>query len=225
SVEELWRNLVAGRDCITEIPADRWDHVPYLSEDPEEPGTTYARWGGFIDGVDRFDARFFGISPKDAEAMDPQQRLFLEAAWAAMEDAGYTPQRARRTARRRGTKDVGVFVGVTYGEYQLLVDIPIAGYWAVANRVSYHLGFNGPSLAVDTACSSSLTAVHLALESLRRGECGYALAGGVNVTIHPGKFLLLGLGGWASSDGRCRTFGAGGDGYVPGEGVAALLLK
>jgi len=225
SVEELWRNLVAGRDCITEIPADRWDHVPYLSEDPEEPGTTYARWGGFIDGVDRFDARFFGISPKDAEAMDPQQRLFLETAWAAMEDAGYTPQRARRTARRRGTKDVGVFVGVTYGEYQLLVDIPIAGYWAVANRVSYHLGFNGPSLAVDTACSSSLTAVHLALESLRRGECGYALAGGVNVTIHPGKFLLLGLGGWASSDGRCRTFGAGGDGYVPGEGVAALLLK
>lgn len=225
STDELWQNLVAGRDCITEVPADRWDHVPYLSEDPEEPGTTYARWGGFIGGVDRFDARFFGISPKDAEAMDPQQRLFLETAWAAMEDAGYAPPRARRTARRRGTKDVGVFVGVTYGEYQLLVDIPIAGYWAVANRVSYHLGFNGPSLAVDTACSSSLTAVHLARESLRRGECGYALAGGVNVTIHPGKFLLLGLGGWASSDGRCRTFGAGGDGYVPGEGVAALLLK
>ncbi|HEY2576041.1 MAG TPA: beta-ketoacyl synthase N-terminal-like domain-containing protein [Streptosporangiaceae bacterium] len=225
SVDELWQNLVAGRDCITEIPPERWDHSQYLSDDPDEPGTTYARWGGFMDGVDRFDARFFGISPKDAESMDPQQRLFLETSWAALEDAGYPPGRARRTACRRGTRDVGVFAGVTYGEYQLLVGIPIAGYWAVANRVSYHFGFNGPSLAVDTACSSSLTAVHLACESLRHGECGYALAGGVNVTIHPGKYLLLGLGGWASSDGRCRTFGAGGDGYVPGEGVATLLLK
>ena len=225
TVDELWRNLLAGRDCITEVPADRWEHDAYLSDDPDEPGTTYARWGGFIDGVDCFDARFFGVSPKDAELMDPQQRLFLEASWTALEDAGYTPERARRTARRRGTKDVGVFAGVTYGEYQLLVDIPIAGYWAVANRVSYHLGFSGPSLAVDTACSSSLTAVHLACESLRRGECGYALAGGVNITIHPGKFLLLGLGRWASTDGRCRTFGAGGDGYVPGEGVAVLVLK
>jgi malonyl CoA-acyl carrier protein transacylase len=225
SVDALWDNLVAGRDCITEIPSDRWDHSRYLSDDPDEPGRTYARWGGFMPDVDRFDARFFGIPPKDAEGMDPQQRLFLETSWAALEDAGYPPERARRTARRRGTKDVGVFAGVTYGEYQLLVGIPIAGYWAVANRVSYHFGFNGPSMAVDTACSSSLTAVHQACASLRRGECGYALAGGVNVTIHPGKFLLLGLGRWAAGDGRCRTFGAGGDGYVPGEGVATLLLK
>jgi thioester reductase-like protein len=225
SNDEFWERLVAGRDCIVEIPADRWDHRRHLSDDPDEPGTTYARWGGFIDGVDRFDARFFGIPPKEAEGMDPQQRLFLESAWSALEDAGYTPDRIRASAARRAKKDAGVFAGVTYGEYQMLIDVPIAGYWAVANRVSYHLGFNGPSLAVDTACSASLTAVHLACESLRRGECAFAVAGGVNVSIHPGKFLLLGYGRWASSDGRCRAFGAGGDGYVPGEGVVTLLLK
>ncbi|MEV4518278.1 beta-ketoacyl synthase N-terminal-like domain-containing protein [Dactylosporangium sp. NPDC049525] len=223
--DEFWRNLLDGRDCIVEVPADRWDHAQYLSDDPDEPGTTYARWGGFIDGVDEFDARFFQIPPKEAEGMDPQQRLFLQAAWSAVEDAGYTPARIRSTAARRGTKDAGVFAGVTYGDYQLLVGMPIVGYWAVANRVSYHLGLNGPSMAVDTACSASMTAVHLAVESLRRGECGYAIAGGVNVTVHPGKFLLLGHGRWASTDGRCRAFGAGGDGYVPSEGVAALVLK
>ncbi|TDC73831.1 thioester reductase domain-containing protein, partial [Streptomyces hainanensis] len=223
--DAFWANLLAGRDCVTEVPADRWDHSRYLGDDEETPGTTYARWGGFIDDVDRFDARFFNISPHDAELMDPQQRIFLEASWAALEDAGYTPDRIRRTAAGRARKDAGVFVGVTYGEYQAYVDVPIAGYWAVANRVSYQLGFNGPSMAVDTACSSSLTALHLACESLRRGESAYAVAGGVNVTIHPGKYLLLGSGRWASTDGRCRTFGAGGDGYVPGEGVVSLLLK
>ncbi|GIJ29511.1 hypothetical protein Vqi01_46730 [Micromonospora qiuiae] len=223
--DELWENLLAGRDCIVEVPKDRWDHSRYVSEERDQPGTTYAKWGGFIDDVDKFDARFFQITPREAEEMDPQQRLFLETAWAALEDAGYTPDRVRGTAQRRGRKDAGVFVGVTYGEYQLYLDIPIVGYWAVANRVSYHMGFNGPSMAVDTACSASMTALHLAVESLRRGECSYAIAGGVNISIHPGKFLLLGAGHWASSDGRCRAFGEGGDGYVPGEGVAALILK
>ncbi|MGK8503778.1 thioester reductase domain-containing protein [Nocardia asiatica] len=225
SVEEFWANLVAGRDCIVEVPPQRWDHREYLSEDPDEPGTTYARWGGFLDDVDKFDARFFGITPKDAEEMDPQQRLFLETCWAAMEDAGYSPDRVRRSAATRGLPDAGVFAGVGYAEYQAFVGVPISGYFAVANRVSYHFGFNGPSLAVDTACSASLTALHLACESLRRGEAAYALAGGVNVSIHPGKYLLLGYGRWASTDGRCRSFGAGGDGYVPGEGVVSLVLK
>ncbi|MGY2148811.1 thioester reductase domain-containing protein [Nocardia gipuzkoensis] len=224
-VEEFWANLVAGRDCIVEVPPQRWDHREYLSEDPDEPGTTYARWGGFLDDVDKFDARFFGITPKDAEEMDPQQRLFLETSWAALEDAGYSPDRVRRSAAARGLPDAGVFAGVGYAEYQAFVGVPISGYFAVANRVSYHFGFNGPSLAVDTACSASLTALHLACESLRRGESAYALAGGVNVSIHPGKYLLLGYGRWASTDGRCRSFGAGGDGYVPGEGVVTLVLK
>ncbi|MGW5377005.1 thioester reductase domain-containing protein [Nocardia sp. NPDC003999] len=224
-IEEFWANLVAGRDCIVEVPPQRWDHREYLSDDPDEPGTTYARWGGFIDDVDKFDARFFGITPKDAEEMDPQQRLFLETSWAALEDAGYSPDRVRRSAAARGLPDAGVFAGVGYAEYQAFVGVPISGYFAVANRVSYHFGFTGPSLAVDTACSASLTALHLACESLRRGEAAYALAGGVNVSIHPGKYLLLGYGRWASTDGRCRTFGAGGDGYVPGEGVVTLVLK
>ncbi|MGW4325246.1 SDR family NAD(P)-dependent oxidoreductase [Nocardia sp. NPDC004573] len=224
-IEEFWANLVAGRDCIVEVPPQRWDHREYLSDDPDEPGTTYARWGGFLDDVDKFDARFFGITPKDAEEMDPQQRLFLETSWAALEDAGYSPDRVRRSAAARGLPDAGVFAGVGYAEYQAFVGVPISGYFAVANRVSYHLGFTGPSLAVDTACSASLTALHLACESLRRGEAAYALAGGVNVSIHPGKYLLLGYGRWASTDGRCRSFGAGGDGYVPGEGVVTLVLK
>lgn len=225
TVEEFWANLSAGRDCIVEVPPQRWDHREYLSEEPDEPGTTYARWGGFLDDVDKFDARFFGITPKDAEEMDPQQRLFLETSWAALEDAGYSPERVRRSAAARGLPDAGVFAGVGYAEYQAFVGVPISGYFAVANRVSYHFGFNGPSLAVDTACSASLTALHLACESLRRGEAAYALAGGVNVSIHPGKYLLLGYGRWASTDGRCRSFGAGGDGYVPGEGVVTLVLK
>ncbi|TQM33569.1 SDR family NAD(P)-dependent oxidoreductase [Nocardia bhagyanarayanae] len=224
-IEEFWANLVSGRDCIIEVPPDRWDHRALHSDDPDEPGTTYARWGGFIDDVDKFDARFFGITPKDAEEMDPQQRLFLETSWAALEDAGYTPDRVRAGARARGLVDAGVFAGVGYAEYQAFVGVPISGYFAIPNRVSYHLGFSGPSLAVDTACSASLTALHLACESLRRGESAYALAGGVNVSIHPGKYLLLGYGRWASTDGRCRSFGAGGDGYVPGEGVVTLVLK
>ncbi|MFR9749865.1 SDR family NAD(P)-dependent oxidoreductase [Nocardia sp. 004] len=224
-IEQFWANLVAGRDCIVEVPPQRWDHREYLSEDPDEPGTTYARWGGFLDDVDAFDARFFGITPKDAEEMDPQQRLFLETSWTALEDAGYSPERLRASAAARGLPDAGVFAGVGYAEYQAFVGVPISGYFAVANRVSYHFGFDGPSLAVDTACSASLTALHLACASLRRGEAAYALAGGVNVSIHPGKYLLLGYGRWASTDGRCRSFGAGGDGYVPGEGVVTLVLK
>ncbi|MFD0364917.1 SDR family NAD(P)-dependent oxidoreductase [Nocardia sp. GCM10030253] len=224
-IEEFWANLVSGRDCIIEVPPDRWDHRAFHSDDPDEPGATYARWGGFIDDVDKFDARFFGITPKDAEEMDPQQRLFLETSWAALEDAGYSPDRLRAGARARGLVDAGVFAGVGYAEYQAFIGVPISGYFAIPNRVSYHFGFSGPSLAVDTACSASLTALHLACESLRRGESAYALAGGVNVSIHPGKYLLLGYGRWASTDGRCRSFGAGGDGYVPGEGVVTLVLK
>jgi thioester reductase-like protein len=223
--DELWANLLAGQDCIVEIPRDRWDHSQYFSEDKDEAGATYTKWGGFLSDVDKFDPRFFGITPKEAETMDPQQRLFLETSWAALEDAGYTPRRICASARARGKKNAGVFAGVIYGEYSFLVDIPIAGYWAVPNRVSYHFGFNGPSFAVDTACSASLTAIHLACESLRRGECAYAIAGGVNVSIHPGKYQLMSYGRFASSDGRCRSFGAGGDGYVPGEGVVSLLLK
>ncbi|WP_316524142.1 SDR family NAD(P)-dependent oxidoreductase [Kitasatospora brasiliensis] len=226
-VEEFWTNLVEGRDCVTEIPEDRWDRDRWYDPDPAAPGRAHTRWGGFLRDVDRFDPLFFGISPRQAELMDPQERLFLQNAWHVLEDAGY------RRADLAG-RPVGVYVGVMYGEYQfhgaldaLRGGRPLTGssFATIANRVSYALNLSGPSLALDTMCSSSLTAIHLACESLRRGESELALAGGVNVSVHPYKYAFLSQGRFLSSDGRCRAFGAGGDGYVPGEGVGAVLLK
>ncbi|MEV7244331.1 SDR family NAD(P)-dependent oxidoreductase [Streptomyces sp. NPDC093248] len=226
-IEEFWANLTQARDCVTEIPADRWDHTRWYDQDPAAPGRAHTRWGGFLRDVDRFDPLFFGISPRQAELMDPQERLFLQNAWHVMEDAGY------RRADLAG-RPVGVYVGVMYGEYQfhgaldaLRGGRPLTGssFATIANRVSHALNLSGPSMALDTMCSSSLTAIHLACESLRRGESELALAGGVNVSVHPYKYAFLSQGRFLSSDGRCRAFGAGGDGYVPGEGVGAVLLK
>ncbi|MDB6041102.1 MAG: baeL, partial [Verrucomicrobiales bacterium] len=225
NLEEFWENLKAGRDCIEEIPSVRWDHSQY-------PGC-YAKWGGFIDDYDKFDPLFFNLSPREAEMMDPQERIFLETVWAAMEDSGYTRQRLKRKLAEQNGK-AGVFVGVMWGGYQLygaeeLLNgnsvAPTSGYWSLANRVSYLFDFQGPSMAVDTACSSSLTAIHLACQSIQSGECQVAIAGGVNLTLHPSKYVLLCQLKMASTDGRCRSFGADGDGYVPGEGVGAVLLK
>lgn len=230
SVEELWANLRNGVDSITEIPATRWDHAAYFDEDRGKAGKTYAKWGGFLDAHDRFDALFFGITPNDADCMDPQERLFLETVWHTFEDAGYN----RDTLLGRVGRRIGVFAGVMYGEYDL--HSPGAhgpgnglavgsSQGSIANRVSYFFDFCGPSMAVDTLCSSSLTALHLAMNSLRLGECEAAIAGGVNLSIHPNKYLRHAQLGMSSSDGRCRSFGAGGDGFVPGEGVGAVLLK
>ncbi len=231
-LRDFWRVLAEGRDCITEVPRDRWDHSRYFDPDREKPGGTYSKWGGFLDDVDKFDPLFFNISPREAELMDPQERLFLETAWGALEDAGYT-----RVGMRRGgirPEEAGVFVGVMWSNYQLYGaeearlghgPLPVSAYWAIANRVSYFFDFQGPSMAVDTACSSSLTALHLACESLRTGDCRLAIAGGVNLSTHPYKYLALSQGRFVSSDGRCRSFGAGGDGYVPGEGVGAVVLR
>jgi acyl transferase domain-containing protein len=228
NLEEFWANLSQGRNSITEIPADRWDHSLYFDEDRNAPGKTYGKWGGFIDGVDRFDARFFNISPREAALMDPQERLFLECVHAALEDAGYT----RDNVAEDG--DVGVFAGVMYEEYQLygaqeqahgrFVAAP-GSPASIANRISSFCDFHGPSLALDTMCSSSLTAIHLACESLSRGGCAVAIAGGVNLSVHPNKYLVLAQGKFISAKGRCESFGEGGEGYVPGEGVGAVLLK
>ncbi|MGC4806662.1 SDR family NAD(P)-dependent oxidoreductase [Micromonospora sp. DT233] len=220
-VREFWANLVAGRDCVTEVPAQRWDHDRYFDADRGRAGRTYGRWGGFLDDVDVFDPGFFGISRKDAERMDPQERLFLTTAWQAVEDAGYQPQHLRGAP-------VGVYAGVTWSHYQLFDEdgvAPTAMHASVPNRVSYTLGLTGPSLAVDTACSSSLSAVHLAVRAVRQGDCDLAIAGGVNLTLHPQKYLQLAQGQFLSTDGRCRSFGEGGDGYVPAEGVGAVVLK
>ncbi len=225
NVSAFWENLRNGIDCISEIPAERWDDARLQAE-----AGRHSRWGGFIDGVDEFDPLFFRISPREAQEMDPQERLFLQAVWHVFEDAGYAPSALSHQTRSR----MGVFVGVMYGEYQMHSGwhgkegdglVVSALYGSIANRVSYVLDFHGPSMAVDTLCSSSLTALHLAVQSLRAGECEAAVVGGVNVSIHPNKYLLHARLAMSSSDGRCRSFGSGGDGFVPGEGVGAILIK
>ena len=232
-VREFWQNLVAGRDCVTEIPRERWDWHDW--ENLRSPsGKSISRWGGFIDSPECFDADFFHISPREAAAMDPQERIFLEVCWSAIEDAGYTPETLAPVRGAHQRRDVGVFAGVMHQDYALL-GAENAGsgprqpmslnFSSVANRVSYCCNFHGPSMAVDTACSSSLTAVHLAIESLRSGASRVALAGGVNLALHPLKYVTYGLMDMQSTDGRCRAFGEGGNGYVSGEGAGAVVLK
>ncbi|AZS14159.1 hypothetical protein EI981_06615 [Paenibacillus lutimineralis] len=227
NLDEFWSNLKNGVDCISEIPAERWDHSRYYDPEKGKKGKVYSKWGGFIDEYNCFDPLFFQLTPRDAEQLDPQERLFLECAHSAIEDGGYTRQSLWNTK-------TGVFVGVMYGHYQLFGAEETAkgntmtlssSYASIANRVSYFFNFGGPSIALDTMCSSSLTAVHLACESIHRGDSELAIAGGVNVTIHPDKYLFLCNQRFASSEGKCRAFGSGGDGYVPGEGVGAILLK
>ncbi|WP_052421797.1 SDR family NAD(P)-dependent oxidoreductase [Paenibacillus sp. FSL P4-0081] len=233
-VAEYWRNLQQGRDCITEIPPERWDHSLYFDEDKNKLGTTYSKWGGFLDGMDQFDPLFFQISPLEAEVMDPQERLFLQCVYHTLEDAGYTRESVAFNRKLNRRIPVGIYAGVMYEEYQLYGAqeqlsgrrIAYAGSpSSIANRVSYWYNFQGPSIAVDTMCSSSLTAIHLACQSIQQGECGVAVAGGVNLSLHPNKYLMLAQGKFVSSKGRCESFGEGGDGYVPGEGVGAVLLK
>src|SRR5262249_38749871 len=157
NLEEFWRNLQNGRDCITEIPPERWEHALYYDPDQNKPGKTYSKWGGFIADVDKFDPLFFNISPKEAALIDPQERLFLETAWQTIEDAGYAKEGVS------GSR-VGVYVGVMWGQYELFgvesllagdTAIPNSSHASIANRVSYHFDFHGPSIAVDTMCSSS----------------------------------------------------------------------
>lgn len=220
----FWDNLASGRDCVTEVPAHRWGASRSTAFQNSEGG----KWGGFVDGVAEFDPLFFNISPREAPFMDPQERLFLQCAFEAIEDAGYT------RAFLGGGGDVGVFVGVMWEDYQLYgAERTAAGDAmalggspaSIANRVSFFCDFNGPSLAVDSMCSSSLSALHLACESIALGSCSAAIVGGVNLSLHPNKYLALAQGRFMSSTGRCESFGAGGDGYVPSEGVGAVVLK
>ncbi|MCI4185726.1 SDR family NAD(P)-dependent oxidoreductase [Dickeya dianthicola] len=230
---EFWENLKAGKDCVTEIPGSRWQKS-VLDGITSPSGRPIPQWGGFIEDVDCFDAQFFRVSPREAQWLDPQERLFLETCWAAIEDAGYTPETLVAEQGPNKRRDVGVFVGVMHNDYALIASeivnrgqvVPLSmNYAPIANRVSYFCGFHGPSFAVDTVCSSSLTALHLALESVRSGESKVALAGGVNLSLHPYKYMTYGLADMYSTDGRCRTFGDGGNGFVSGEGVGAVLLK
>lgn len=225
NAEELWENLVRGRDCIGEIPQSR-----YARRRNRDALGRYR--GGFIDDLDRFDSLFFNISPREAETLDPQERLFLEVSWEALEDAGYYPEAFQ--SEDLGGRRIGVYVGAVWANYQMVgAEERLAGnrvvansfLWSIANRVSYFMNFTGPSLAVDTACSASLTAIHLACDAIQRGECAAALVGGVNLDVHQCKQEITVAGGLLSEEGLCRAFGRGASGYVPGEGVGALLLK
>ncbi|MCG8339224.1 MAG: SDR family NAD(P)-dependent oxidoreductase [Proteobacteria bacterium] len=227
NLAEFWSNLKQGLDCVTEIPKDRWDYESLFDTDKSKLGSSYTKWGGFLNRIDRFDPLFFNISPREAETIDPQERLFLQTVWETVENAGYRRDKLNQAK-------VGVFVGVMYGWYQLVGAEDLlrgenkAGYTSyssIANRISYWMNFDGPSIALDTMCSSSLTAIHLAMQSIRSGDCELAVAGGVNLMTHPNKYLQLSQSKFAASDGKCRAFGTGGDGYVPGEGVGAVLLK
>ncbi|MFC5719432.1 type I polyketide synthase [Streptomyces gamaensis] len=225
----FWRLLSEGAEAITDVPPDRWDAAAAAAADTSAPGRTDIRRGGFLDRIGHFDAGFFGLSPKEAAAMDPQQRLMLELAWEALEDA-HTRAETLRSTR------TGVFVGAIWDDYATLhyrsgltavSPHTVTGLHRsiIANRVSYFLGLNGPSLTVDSGQSSSLVSVHLACESLRKGESTVALAGGVNLNIVPESTLGAAKFGGLSPDGRCYTFDARANGYVRGEGGGIVVLK
>ena len=228
--EAFWRLLHEGVDAVTEIPPDRWDADSYCDPDPAAPGKMSSRWGAFLETIDRFDAHFFGIAPREAAAMDPQQRLLLEVAWEALEDAGQRP------ADLSGTP-AGVFVGISthdYGQLQLTSGdaTQIDAFFGTGNmfsvaagRISYVLGLRGPSIAIDTACSSSLVSVHLACQSLRTRESDLALAGGVNLMIAPESSIAVSKYHALAPDGRCKAFDARANGFVRGEGCGLVVLK
>lgn len=231
TLEELWEHLKAGHNCITEVPNNRWstslaqtlsgDELQYLDK---------RYYGGFLDDINRFDYQLFEIALDQVWELPPELRLFLEIVWETFEDAGYT-KLALQELQTRYQKGVGVFVGTMYSQYPWSIPslekamLSSNGTdWQIANRASHFFNLTGPSIAINSACSSSLTAIHLACESLKQKTCSMAIAGGVNLTLNPSKYDALQHTKFLGSGNQSKSFGVG-DGYIPGEGVGAVLLK
>jgi 3-oxoacyl-(acyl-carrier-protein) synthase/acyl carrier protein/NADP-dependent 3-hydroxy acid dehydrogenase YdfG len=227
TIEDFWRVLAEGRDCVSEVPPSRWNHALYFDDDKSKFGKTCCKWGSFMDGVDEFDPLFFDITPASANALDPQVRLCMQTFWELLERSGYTRQSLRQHHHSR----VGVFLGAMYQQYAMFdtdyvvnAAVALTSYSTITNRISSFFDFKGPSVAVDTQCSSSMIAVHMACRSLLDGECEVAIAGGVNLLLHPKKYIGLSMGFALASRSGSRSFNDG-DGFVPAEGVGAVFLK
>ncbi|WXA89823.1 SDR family NAD(P)-dependent oxidoreductase [Pendulispora rubella] len=227
-LDEYWANLQAGRDCIEEIPKERWDWKAIYGDPQQGEHKTKIKWGGFIDGIDEFDRQFFGISSREAEIMDPHQRLLMTYIWLALEDAGYS------AASISGSR-TGIFVATASNGYDSLIarsKLAVDRYSATGiapsmgpNRMSYVLNIHGPSEPIDTACSSSLVAIHRAIAAIERGDCDQAIVGGVNTLVTPDPFIRFDQEGLLCEDGRCKSFSNRANGYVRSEGVGILFLK
>lgn len=225
--DEFWADIAAGRDMVSDVPLDRWRADAWFDGQVGTPNKTYCRSGSFIDGVDKFDAGFFAVSPNEARAMDPQLRLLLEVLYHTAQDAGY--------AKRIRGSQTGLYVGACFQEYfdeMVRAHVPTSPYDLnasassfISNRASYFFDLRGPSLTVDVACSSSLVALHLASKALQAGEIDTAFVAGVNLLLSPLHYLQFSAIGALSASGRCHSFDSRADGYVPGEGIAAVLLK
>jgi len=227
-IDAFWHNLAQGRDCIVEVPPERWDWRQWWGDPQTQAGRTNVKWGGFIDGLAEFDPLFFGLSPREARAMDPQQRLLLTQAWRVMEHAGYAPRSlaGSNTAVFIGTADTG------YGRLLAQAGEGVEGYSMTGlapslgpNRISFQFDLHGPSVAVETACSSALVAIHRAAEAIRGGGCDLAIAGGVNALLLPDAFVGFTRAGMLAPDGRCKPFSDRADGYARGEGIGLVFLK
>lgn len=226
NLDEFWKNLTNGVDCIQEIPSERWDWESWYG-DASIGERTDCKWGGFINGHDTFDPLFFNISPREALFMDPQIRKVLEKIWHAIEDSGYLPTEL-------WGKKVGVFIGLTTGEYQsMLTEESAENIWSISTsglaslgiaRISDYLNFKGPIDITETACSSSLVAIHKGINAIHNGDCELAIVGSCHLMLTPTGHISLRKSGAISSDGRCKAFSSNANGYGRGEGVGVMIL-
>jgi polyketide synthase PksN len=225
-LHQYWRNLVNARNLIKEVPSCRWDVNQYYDPRPSQKGKAYCKWLGLLEDIEYFDPLFFNISPIEAELMDPQHRIFLQEGYKAFEDAGYSRQLL-------SNKKCGVYVGIMSNEYGMMLykhkggaANTTGGSFAIAAaRLAYHLNLKGPAIPIDTACSSSLVATHLACQALSNEEIDMALVGGVSLYLAPESYIGMCAAGMLAPDGQCKTFDNSADGFVPGEGAGALVLK